>query len=91
MLILRREEGESLVIDQKISVTILSIEPGGTVNIGINAPKDILILRSELQQAASANQDAAQAAQMVESPQLLKNLEYALLHSGSPGEPEHHN
>ena len=74
MLILRRKEGESLVIDQKISVTILSIEPGGTVNIGINAPKDILILRSELQQAASANQDAAQAAQMVESPQLLKNL-----------------
>lgn len=91
MLILRRKEGESLVIDQKISVTILSIEPGGTVNIGINAPKDILILRSELQQAASANQDAAQAAQMVESPQLLKNLEYALLHSASPGEPEHHN
>ena len=66
MLLLRRNEGASLAIDQQTRVTILSIAPGGTAHSGLNAPKDILILRSELQQAASANQDAAQAAQMVE-------------------------
>ena len=43
MMILRRKEGESLVIDQKISVTILSIEPGGTVNIGISHNDNLVI------------------------------------------------
>ena len=53
MLILRRKGGESLVIGDQISVTILSVDASGTVMLGINAPKDVLILRSELQQAAS--------------------------------------
>ena len=59
MLILRRKGGESLVIGDQISVTILSVDASGTVMLGINAPKDVLILRSELQQAASVNLDSA--------------------------------
>ena len=70
MLILRRKGGESLVIGDQISVTILSVDASGTVMLGINAPKDVLILRSELQQAASANQDAAAT-----PPQLIQSLE----------------
>ena len=73
MLILKRREGESLTIGEHIEITILSVEPNGRVNIGISAPKDVLILRSELQQAASANQDAAAAA-----PQLIQRLEQVL-------------
>ena len=73
MLILRRKAGEALVIGQQIDITILSVEPGGTVSLGINAPRDVLILRSELQQAASANQESAQG-----SLQLLQNLEQTL-------------
>ena len=46
MLVLSRKVGESLVIDDHISVTVLSI----------------LVLRSELQKAVSTNQDAADAA-----------------------------
>ena len=48
MLVLSRKEGESLMIGEEISITILSVEPGGQVNIGISAPKDVLVLRSEL-------------------------------------------
>ena len=44
MLILRRKGGESLVIGDQISVTILSVDASGTVMLGINAPKDVLIL-----------------------------------------------
>ena len=59
MLILRRKEGESLLIGDQINVTILSVESNGTVTLGVSAPRDVLILRSELQQAAAANQEAA--------------------------------
>ena len=70
MLILKRREGESLTIGEQIEITILSVEPNGRVNIGISAPKDVLILRSELQQAPRANQDAAAT-----PPQLIQSLE----------------
>ncbi|MBU3819134.1 MAG: carbon storage regulator [Candidatus Faecalibacterium intestinavium] len=62
MLVLSRKEGESVIIGDHISVTVLSIEPGGQVNIGISAPRDVLVLRSELQKAVSENQSAADTA-----------------------------
>lgn len=76
MLVLSRKEGESLVIGEEISITILSIEPNGQVNIGICAPKEVLILRSELQKAANVNQDAAGVASAV----LVDELKSAMLH-----------
>ena len=84
MLILRRKAGESFLLGDQISVTILDIESNGTVSIGINAPKDVLILRSELQQAASANQDSANA---LSSPEMVKELEAALF-QGQPNGKE---
>ena len=65
MLILRRREGESLIIGDQINVSILGVDAGGAVSLGISAPRDMLILRSELQQAAHANQDAAQAGELL--------------------------
>lgn len=61
MLVLRRKAGEAFLLGDRITVTVLGVEPNGTVNLGIDAPRDVLILRSELQQAASANQEAAGA------------------------------
>lgn len=81
MLVLSRKEGESLVIGEEISITILSVESNGQVNLGICAPKEVLILRSELQKAASVNQDAAGTA----PPVLVDELKSALLqHLPSP-------
>ena len=59
MLILERRAGESLAIGDEIRLTVLSVGEGGKVQLGISAPRDVLILRSELQQARTVNQDAA--------------------------------
>ena len=47
MLILSRKPNESLVIQENIVVTILDVE-GDKVKLGIQAPRDITILRHEL-------------------------------------------
>ncbi len=58
MLILQRKPGESLVIGEDITVSVVSIE-GGRVRLAISAPADVPILRSELLEARQANQDSA--------------------------------
>jgi carbon storage regulator len=47
MLILSRKEGESIIIDDNIEVCILEVGDG-TIKIGINAPKNVKILRKEI-------------------------------------------
>ncbi len=47
MLALTRKEGERIVIDGKIVVTIVQVR-GNRVRLGIEAPKDVEIFRSEL-------------------------------------------
>ncbi|CAN8138811.1 Translational regulator CsrA [uncultured Thiomicrorhabdus sp.] len=47
MLVLTRREGEALVIDSDIKVTILSVK-GSQVRIGIEAPQSVPIHREEL-------------------------------------------
>lgn len=58
MLILQRKPGESLVIGEEISVSVVSIE-GGRVRLAISAPPEVSILRSELLDAKAANRDSA--------------------------------
>jgi len=47
MLVLSRKKGESVILQDHIEITILEVS-GDTVKIGINAPKDVEILRKEL-------------------------------------------
>lgn len=47
MLVLTRKLGEKVIIDNNISVTVVDIR-GNKVQLGINAPKHICILREEL-------------------------------------------
>lgn len=47
MLVLRRCVGEHILIADTIRVTVLAIE-GQRVKVGIDAPRDVPIVRSEL-------------------------------------------
>ena len=47
MLVLARKTNESIVLGDDITVRIISIDKG-VVKIGIDAPKNVTILRSEL-------------------------------------------
>ena len=47
MLVLSRRKNESVVIDGRIKVTVLEIR-GGHVKLGLEAPQDVPICRSEL-------------------------------------------
>lgn len=47
MLVLSRKPSESVYIDSKIQITVVSISKG-RVKLGFNAPDDVRILRSEL-------------------------------------------
>ena len=47
MLVLSRKEGESIIINENITIVVTRIQ-GGKVRIGIEAPKDVPVRRQEL-------------------------------------------
>lgn len=70
MLILSRKIDESIVINDNISVTVISVDKG-VVKLGIDAPSDINILRSELIDAVEA---ANKSASTSVNEDLLKSI-----------------
>ena len=56
MLVLIRSAGEGLKIGDEITVTVLEVQ-GGSVRLGIAAPKEVLVLRKELQDRRAASPD----------------------------------
>jgi len=61
MLILTRRVGETLMIGDSVTVTVLGVK-GNQVRIGINAPKDVAVHREEIYQRIQRGEDAGSPA-----------------------------
>ncbi len=59
MLVLSRRAGESVVVGDNVTITILEVR-GDVVRVGIDAPRSVAVHRAELLQALeSSNREAA--------------------------------
>ena len=59
MLILTRRVGETLMIGDDVSVTVLGVM-GNQVRIGVNAPKDVSVHREEIYMRIQSEKDDEQ-------------------------------
>jgi carbon storage regulator len=68
MLIITRREGEKLMIGDDVVITVVEVN-GGTIRLGIDAPRALPVYREELW-AAVRDENRAAAAAPVKLPEL---------------------
>jgi carbon storage regulator len=60
MLILTRRVGETLMVGDEVTVTVLGVK-GNQVRIGVNAPKDVAVHREEIYQRIQNEKDQSKS------------------------------
>jgi carbon storage regulator len=82
MLILTRRVGETVMIGNDVTVTVLGVK-GNQVRVGINAPKNVAVHREEIYERIQRAQHAedvngnVQHADSRENPPRVKNKAFA--------------
>lgn len=72
MLLLTRRPGEKLIINENVTVTVLSIK-GNQVRIGIEAPRDVKVHREEIYERIVKEREALNVTPMVRRATLTKS------------------
>ncbi|MEJ7616053.1 MAG: carbon storage regulator CsrA [Pyrinomonadaceae bacterium] len=86
MLVLTRRVGQRLIINDNVTVEVMSIG-GDSVRLGIVAPRDINVHREEVYLAiTNANRDASAASTNASSEAIAKLAQSVRLR-GKPEEP----
>ncbi|QJQ96876.1 MULTISPECIES: carbon storage regulator CsrA [Halomonadaceae] len=67
MLILTRRIGETLMIGDEVTVTILGVK-GNQIRVGINAPKHVSVHRDEIYQRVKQEEKKQQHAAKQDKP-----------------------
>lgn len=73
MLVLRRREGESVLIGADVEVRVLEVN-GNRVTLGVTAPRAVTILRKEIHLTQEQNRLAALAPAPASLSALLQHL-----------------
>lgn len=60
MLILTRRVGETVMIGDEVTITVLAVK-GNQVRVGINAPKSVTVHREEIYERIKREQNEGQA------------------------------
>lgn len=75
MLILTRRVGETLMIGDEVTVTVLAVK-GNQVRIGVNAPKEVAVHREEIYDRIRKEQEEGEEGEATEIKRLSLVLEH---------------
>jgi len=77
MLVIRRRTGESLRIGEDVEIEIIECGPN-RVKLGIRAPREVSVMRTEVRQTCEQNLAAARSMALRPLPGILDKLQGAL-------------
>jgi len=82
MLVLSRKPNESIVIDGHIKVSVLRVDSGDAVRLGVEAPLDIRVMRKEIyDEIMTSNQAAAGSSDIDTARKQARKLKKQLAHT----------
>ncbi|SKB71540.1 carbon storage regulator, CsrA [Acetoanaerobium noterae] len=73
MLVLKRKAGESIIVADNIEIKIIEVEEG-RIKIGIDAPKEVSIIRKEVLEETKSENKTASLSKNIDKSALTKIL-----------------